>query len=263
MKIKIPYRYTETEIPPRCRKPRRVDHAATIALTFHEITADEAPIAIVESGGFPRLGDRTVEYRWWRDRLWTSYYRSEYSRAPRRTMTAARFAAHPYPHWSHRYQTQQQCRADFRRWASSIVFIDGMRWDATDEPRYVVMTFGLGGNHGGGWGTSLSNDNGYNSNIGRERYFRCDEYGKAVAAATRIARARGDTKALPIESQRPRRFEILIPEAVKLRPAKEHGAGDPFINSIERMIEAVHDPMIAGFGLLALTANEVKKGPRP
>lgn len=44
MKITIPYCYTEEEIPPRCRKPRPVEHVGEIGLTVHEVTGEAAPV---------------------------------------------------------------------------------------------------------------------------------------------------------------------------------------------------------------------------
>ena len=62
----------------------------------------------------------------------------------------------------------------------------------------------------------------YNSNISRHRYFRIDQYEDAIAETTRVASERGDTKALPAEAtQRPTRFEIFIPESVKINPRRD------------------------------------------
>jgi hypothetical protein len=83
------------------------------------------------------------------------------------------------------------------------------------------MTFGLGHNHGLGWGTALSTDHHNNQNIARRRYFRVDEYEAAVAEATRVAIERGDTKALPIEAkQKPTRFDVLLRDAIRLKPRR-------------------------------------------
>jgi len=164
-------------------------------------------------------------YRWFMGNL---YVRAKFQRAcrePSETQTAEQFAADPYPfrltETDHRgeYDTQAEQVKRMRSWANSILFIDGERWEVASEPRYVVMTFGLGSNHGLGFGTSLEVDYHYNQNIGRSHYFRIDQYDAAVAETTRVATERGDTKALPVEAtQCPTRFEILIPESVKINP---------------------------------------------
>jgi hypothetical protein len=264
MRITIPYRYTEEVIPKRCRKPRRVTQQAVIALTIHEVTSEEAPVAIIQHGhDWDGEGNRRkvgTVYRWWKGRLFVHASFQRYSHAAHEDQTAQQFTADPYPynfdqdrHDSAQYRTKAQRRKDFREWARSILFVDGQRWETGGEPRYVVMTFGLGCNHGLGWGTDLSTDTSYNSNISRDRYFRIDQFEQAVAETARIATARGDTKALPvIEKQNPDTFEILIPEAVRLNPHKEHGTGCAFINQMESVIEGVKNPTVAGFMGMAL-----------
>ena len=260
MKITIPYGFTAQVIPYRCRKSRPEYRNGAITLTVNEVTGGEAPIAIRQFGdGY--LSKRIYEFRWWRGKLWARKRFQRASCGKYETQTAAQFQHDPYPYkiaprcstdFGERYQDRDRRRRSLMAWARSILFIDGKRYEVADEPRYVIHTFGLGGNHGLGWGTSPSVEYGYNSNIGRGRYFRIDQYDAMVAEATRIATARGDTKALPIERQRPTKFEILIPEAVRLNPAKEHGTGCSFINRVERMIENVRDPKIASIGMLAL-----------
>ncbi|MFH1690591.1 MAG: hypothetical protein ABIE42_10215 [Candidatus Eisenbacteria bacterium] len=259
MQITIPYEFMAQEVPYRCHKPRGVRKTAAITLTIHEVTAAAAPIAIRQTSG-----KKTI-YRWWRNRLWMRERFRRASGARWETQTVRAFLADPYPfsavkpvnspYWN---ASQSDRRRALLAWGRTVLFIDGQRWTMAGEPRYVVMTFGLGCNHGLGWGTSLSTDNGYNSNIGHPRYFRCDDYEGAEAAATHIAQSRGDTKALPISKQRPARFDVLIPAAVRLCPAKEHGQGCTFINSVERLIESVQNPLIAGAGAMVLALGEAK-----
>lgn len=264
VKITIPFVYTEEIIPKRCRLPRRVEMQGQSTLTIHSISSAEAPIAIRQRiSGWDDEPETVQEYRWWRNRLWLPCSIQRVSRGLREGQTLEQFTGDPYPFSLTRadrrgfYCSLRERRADLRRWASGVLFIDGVRYTSADEPRYVVMTFGLGCNHGIGWGTSLSATDHYNSNIGKTRYFRCDQLEQAMVAATRIAIGRGDTNALPITDQKPSTFEILIPEAVRLNPSKEHGDGDPFINSIENLIEGVKDPLIAGLGAMGLLAQEM------
>lgn len=266
MKILAPYRYTEEIIPPRCRKLRRVQFDATMQLTIHEFSMGEIPVAIrqyTKEWIEGHLVATSVNYYWWRNRLWALYKDSRYSRGPILPMKKDEFvktatALEEYPTT---WRSKQESRRSLMQWARSRLLIDGLRYDATGEPRYVIMTFGLGHNHGLGWGTSPSVDNSYNSNIGRARYFRIDEYGKMLVEATRIATARGDTKALPIEEeQNPDRFEVLIPEAIRLQPSREHHDGDPFTNELETVIEGSPDSFIAGL-LVVSKAAKLLEGP--
>lgn len=264
MKITVPYTYTASIIPPRCRKPRDVRQQATMTLTIHEVTAREASVAIIahEADWKENLGRPTPPvYRWWRGHLYQRRFYQGMSRGSWDTQDIAAFVkdqeehAHhvSLPHvWSSSgYRSQHERRSDLRQWASQILFIEGERWVRTGEPRYVIMTFGLGHNHGLGWGTSLSTTNGYNSNIPASRYYRIDQYEEAVSAATAIAEARGDTKALPIEQQAPTQYEILIPEAVRLQPRRQHGPGDAFMRKAEALIQGSDSAGMAGILLMA------------
>jgi hypothetical protein len=261
MHITVPYTYTSSIVPRRCRKARDVRQQATMTLTIHEVTAREAPVAIIahEADWKQDLGGPTPPvYRLWRNHLYARYFHQEVSRGPWGTQDVQTFSRHYAEResrhsWSD-YRSQQEKRSNLRAWASQILFIEGERWQRSGEPRYVVMTFGLGHNHGLGWGTSLSTDTVYNSNIPASRYFRCDQYAEAVAAATAMALKRGDTKALPIAQQEPTQYEILLPEAIRLRPQRQHGPGDVFMNKAESLIEASSDAGVAGLLLMASVA---------
>lgn len=266
MKITLPFRFTEEVIPYRCRNPRRVQSDACIRLTINEVSGTQAPIAVVQNKiDFDEDGkvSKKIVYRYWKGKLYTRTEIERYSHADIEHQTAEQFKDDPYPFhtqipsyvWSYPYnvyESKQERRKKLMAWAKSILFIDGERWEVTGEPRYVVMTFGLGHNHGMGWGTSLSVDNHYNGNINRDRYFRVDQLDKAVEHATRIAIKRGDTKALPIKEQIFDTFDVLIPEALRLKPKKEHGTGDPFLNACENIIQQAGKPEAAMLGMSAV-----------
>ena len=93
-------------------------------------------------------------------------------------------------------------------------------WTVTGEPRYVVNTFGLGHNHGG---TGLFVEEYYNQNIAASNYFSALDGDKAVAYANKVAERRGDTNDV---GKFEKMIEVLIPEAVTIRPEVEHGEGD-------------------------------------
>ncbi len=257
MKITIPYEYTKQVIPKYCRKPRGVQFKGNISVLIHEVNAEQAPIAIREYGN--RYNDKTeryepsiTEYRWYGKKLWILHSFNRYSHAPYETQTSEQFMSDPYPManglpYYHAYASQQVNRNGIMSWARDTLLIDGMRWQQIDEPRYVIKTFGLGHNHGHP-GTSLSSANSYNSNIGKSRYFRIDQHDLALNTSINIALNRGDDKAIEFINESHRDFDILIPEAIRLNPNKEHGNGDPFINKLEGMID--HSPSLEAAGLM-------------
>lgn len=222
MKLDFTYQYTATIIPPRCRKARQVWKQRTQTLTFREITSAEAPVAIIERhpGGVADDGGMSEvvnEFRWYGNRLWVknSFQRGcgmEYE-----NQTADQFRDDPYPHTlampsydSRRYQSRKDRELGFRKWAKSILFIDGIRYEHTEEPRYYIRTFGLGYNHGG---TALFAGN---RETGKHTY-RIDQFEEAAAEATRTALERGDDKSLPF-TEGATRYEIMIPQALRSRP---------------------------------------------
>jgi len=251
MKITIPYEYTKQVIPKHCRKPRGVQFKGNISVLIHEVNAYQAPIAIIEHNR--QYNDKTeqyepsiTEYRWYKNKLWKLHSFSRYSHAPYETQTSEQFMGDPYPmtngiSYYHAYRFQQENRNCIMSWARNTLLIGGMRWQQIDEPRYVIHTFGLGHNHGHP-GTSLSSTNSYNSNISKSRYFRIDQHDIALDTAINIALNRGDDKAISFINENHEDFEILIPEAIRLNPNKEHGDGDPFINKLEGMID--HSPSL-------------------
>ena len=260
MKLTLPYTYIEDVIPPRCRKPRPQESKGEITLTLREVTSAEAPIAIIQhtegwrdkkevpAGAKGRTCDDSiwvkfdVVYRWYKGQLYVKDRIQRSCYQPHEYQTAEQFAKDPCPYHLDRacytfLHLKQDARCGLMAWARTLLFIDGERWVRASEPRYVIMTFGLGHNHGG---SSLFTDTHYNSNISKDRYYRIDQFEVAMKEFERIALARGDNQSVP--STHHDTFKILIPEAVRCRPAKEAGSGDPFINRVEAITSSGAPP---------------------
>ena len=262
MKITIPYEYTKEIIPKYCRKPRGVKFNSQISVTVHEVTGEQAPIAIRQHD--KRYNDKTenyeptiIYYRWYNRKLWILHSFSRAVGSPYETQTAQQFMNDPYPManglpYYHAYHSQQENRCRIMGWARNTLLIDGMRWQQIDEPRYVINTFGLGHNHGG---TGLFVENFYNSNISKTRYFRIDQHDLMLNTAITIALNRGDDESASYIKENHIIFDILIPEAIRLNPNKEHGDGDPFINQLEGIINKCPDTMTAGLMVMSKAVN--------
>lgn len=130
----------------------------------------------------------------------------------------------------------------------------------TGEPRYVINTLGLGHNYGG---TYLSVDFEYNENLGKDRYFRADQFEEATKVAIKIALDRGDTEYSERIKQnavsKATYIEVINSSAVQLHPSKEAGNGDPFMNQIDSIISGSPDKLTAGLGVIAAAANKIDK----
>lgn len=230
MKVKILFSYTEFIIPKGCRKARYVSFDdGEVAISVKEIRPTDAPVAIRATGGFDDETPYTTEYRWWKGRLWTSL-RVSSGRPCSHTSRGNDWAYAPLPlnevidlrsgkrlHnpsislSSSRRCTKTQAIADMREQMGNIILIGGVTYCVASEPCYKVMTFGMGWNHGG---TALMLD--IVSGVKPKNRFGLLDLEAAIEDATETAADRGDSQSLPIVPHGPR-FEVLIPEAIKLR----------------------------------------------
>lgn len=245
--VTITFTYcTDNVIPPRCRKPRLVQERSSVVITVPEVTTDEAPVAF-RVQPYSSLSS-LEEYRWWGGKTWVPHLPWSHQTEP----TLPGSDHFPAEQSDRAYGTDGLAEAEAwitERWSHRYLIIDGVVWIETGEPRYVVMTFGLGHNHGG---TALMTSAGYNSNIGKERYFRADEYDEARAEAIRVALARSDTDSVARITVEPP-IEVLIPEAVRCQPHEEHGDGDPFINLLNNITADAGSALEAGVLAIAAT----------
>jgi len=236
MMVEVDVEYGEDYLPtPRHRIPRRRMVKAKLPVEVRRVAAAEAPVAIVQKNrGVARTHQK---YRWWEERLWEPRCRlRDYWSIPSekdRRVEPRELPRLTGNRWTSGCSSEAERRAQVHAFYANFLIVDRTLYRAVGEPRYVLMTFGLGNNHGG---TALMLDNSYNPNISRKRYFRLDDMEAAVQEATRVAKARGDTKDLPIKPWA--KFEVRIPEAVRLDPMREHGDGDAFINSLESIAES-------------------------
>lgn len=243
MKVKVTVKYSEYYIPPRCRKPRQRSCEKETTVTIRETTSQEAPIAFIA-----HKWDGDVEYRYYKGKCYTkSLYKDHHCGKiglfPPEMI--GDYLRGSYDYWNYDYKTNRKSFADE---AGRYLLIDGVVWEHAGEPRYVVMTFGLGHNHGG---TALMMDECYNSNISKDRYFSALDGDAAVNEANLVAQHRGDTKDV---GKFEKFIEVLMPQVVKVKPQKQHGDGDPFLNDIEGLINASESAMEAGLLTMLFTA---------
>lgn len=236
---------------PRHRKLRHRRVTKEFVVTVPEVSEARAPVAIIQHGSGPHgyvkewAKRERLEYRWYAGSLWLRPRLRRFHARP----DVNRFAKLSDVYYSgyNASHNEQERRADIEQHFADYLIIGGKLYECIGEPRYVVMTFGLGHNHGG---TAVMVDNTYNGNIGRDRYFRITQLDKAVKLATKIAERRGDTKDLPIKPHAT--FEVRIMAAASLNPRKEHGTGDPFLNKLNDLTESGMGQTEVAFGAMAL-----------
>lgn len=220
------------------------------------LTADEAPVAFRLSD-YSHESKGKTEIRWYEGRLWRRMTQNDRrSGGDQSDVKADELPnivrmVYGIPHSI--AKTRELLQKKFRESAKNYILVDGAVWERAGEPRYVVNTFGLGHNHGG---TGLFVEEYYNSNIANTNYFSALDGDAAVAYANKVAERRGDTNDV---GRFEKMIEVLIPEAVTIRPIQEHGEGDPFINRINRITEAAPDSTTAGLLAIMATAQEINK----
>lgn len=224
MELTVHYSYVEQIIPPRCRKPRpqRFNDGVTV-LSIREVTADQAPVAIVGRQLNLETGEymEPLTYRWFEGRHWTNCAVSGCSRRGSELYPALGGALNLVKDSAILSNTGlgiyvcvhegKQGIADYlQAIARDWLIIDGQLNRPAGEPMYVVMSFGLTHNHGG---TALMTDDHPNPNIRREDYFSLLELEQAKKYALKLAGVRGDT--VKVSTDPGFLFEVLIPEAIQ------------------------------------------------
>lgn len=254
MKIDVQLSYYEHGvIPPRCRKPRTVSRTVAISVEIAETTADGAPVAFIE----PSWDERPpVSLRWHNEKLWAPHLpwsgQTEPSLPGSEHFPSEQDVRVPYSLDGYD-SAVRYVRSDV---AEAYLIIDGVVWELTGEPRYVIYTLGLGHNHSS---TGLGVDRHYNSNIHRSRYFRADQFEQAKTEAVRLAIQRGDTNSVRmINEERP--IQVLIPDAVRCYPAQEAGDGDPFINQMHGLTASAGSADAACALLFGLSLIDQREG---
>ena len=232
MEIQVEYQYQEEYLPSkRHRKLRLRDASGVMTVEVPEIAKASAPIAFLVH---EILKDKPTDFRLWNGQLWKPVLWSErLARAEGLYSVGALVTdiQHRMPYTS--AIGKEPVEQEKRQYAERHVIIDGVVYEQAKEPRYVVITFGLGHNHGG---TSMFVEQWYNPNISKDRYFNALEREQAVELAKNIATSRGDTDDLP-RIGTTCNIEVLIPDAVHCNPQKEHGDGDPFLNKLYAVTE--------------------------
>lgn len=248
MKVTVTVRYSEDYLPtPRCRKFRQREAKKDTLITIRETTAEEAPVAFIV-----HKYDGDLAIRFFNGKCYKASKSSDYccgTSGPLPPEDLVRYLRGRYDYWNCDYKENRKAFAEEAR---RFLIIDGVLWEQTGEPRYCIYTFGLGHNHGG---TSLSVDFHYNSNISKNRYFSALESAMAIDTANRIASGRGDTESV---GKFHKMIDVLISEAVKVQPSKQHGNGDPFMNSLENMIEKTDSSFEAGLLAIMMATSDME-----
>lgn len=255
MKIKVWIKYEESYLPPRCRKFRYRECEDHVVLTLPEAHMSDMRLAF-EDGSFNGAG-KIYSYKghFWRlatvrDRF-CSGEGSPLENVVETMDTCSYHFRFAFDREHHGMDTSRKAIvSSARKELREFLLVDGELYTRTKEPRYCIYTFGLGHNHGG---TSLSVDYHYNPNISKDCYFSALQGKEAVEEATRIALRRGDTESVQYFKDE---IAVFAPDLVKVKPNRQHGNGNPFLNRLNAITEAAPDALTAGLLCIAAMKGE-------
>lgn len=256
MLIKTWIKYEESYLPPRCRKLRYHKREEYVNANLREAALSDLQLAF-EDHSYSGKG----KIYFYRGKLWykctireiCSGDESEYATPLAafiywKEHSSNYFANHFYDGvHADRATVVKRLRKDMLQY----LLVDAELYKTTAEPRYCVLTFGLGHNHGG---TGMFCDYHYNPNICKDSYFPATEGETAVAYANKVAARRGDTN--DVGKFKPF-ITVHMPEIVKVRPNGQHGNGNKLLNDMESIIQESSNPAEAAMLCSVFAALEV------
>lgn len=242
LKIKFNVEYYLPYIPKRCRKVRYEEVSEDITFKVKSITSEEAPIVFVLSDFHYAEVEKTPIIRCYNKKLYKQYKiqgrfldghsDDDNGRYPL-PFEGLRRCVHPYMTYNEEERNKEYAVNMYKEALSRYILIDNEVWERCGEPRYEIVTFGLGHNHGG---TGLFVEMYYNPNISKDFYFSALDGDKAVAKANEVALRRGDTNDV---GKFEKMIEVRMPSMVKVKPQKQHGNGNPIINQLHAITLAI------------------------
>lgn len=277
----IHFTYSEGYLPtPRCRKLRYRDASgeASSEVTLLTEPDKDAPIAfrfpewrLTQAMGKEYYGDEKdrvlKEIRLFNGKLYERDHNGNHFCHGQGWYNLDRFARH-FRDFQRRYSyelgkcpdTLEEYQEAIRLHAESVILMRHGEneigvWTECGEPRYVYNTFGLGHNHGG---TGLFIEQYYNSNVPNTHYFNALERDRAIEAAIDAAVRRGDDQSIG-GIRACEEIEVLIPDAVQVRPMRDHGEGDKFQNLLNGLTECADSSVEAGLLVLVAAGKEISK----
>lgn len=259
----VDYRYDEPFLPtPRCRKLRHREANGSVEVNVPFIFKEQAHPAFCVTEYDMHASDfvpwTIYQYA---GKLWKLALKDNFRcGAPHEPATVEnlRDVFERYNHCQHAQLGSLEEEANsVYKYAKGFLLIDGELYRPCGEPLYNITTFGLGHNHGG---TSFFVEYGYNPNISHQNYFNALHRAEAIEYAIKVASARGDTESIPRLQNPEYNIEVLDPTLVHRDPAKDHGDGNPFLNTLEDLCTASNSVGEAAALVMCAAAVEQKKG---
>lgn len=274
MKINTTIKYEEQYLPTkRHRIPRIREVEEPVTVELREVNRSDVSVALIVSAhkhyidgdGNHQFGSRDTPYLAYNGELFTEK-RDVFGVEDRGALTLHDFQAEIERRGNYYYSSARTGNGrdailqSLNEFMNNHILVDGVIHERASEPRYVIVTFGLGYNHGG---TGFFVEDRYNPNISKSAYFSALQRDEAIAYGKNVAARRGDTEDID-RIGCSCDIKVLMPEMVRCNPAVEHDDGNPFLNSLESLVEASSDTLEAGLLVMAAASqiqSETRKPP--
>jgi len=242
MEITVPYIYTAMVVKPKCRNEVAVAVQDKITVDIKEFFNEDLPLAIKnEDQKIHLLGkqlwtlslDSVSGVKPYSVSIATAKENTENGGKNYKwssNSTSAPFLrffryldSYSVEEEGYNAKTKNQIESGIRKWESDnrlevrkaiikkarqFIVHNGYMMEKTTEPFYVVMCFGLGGNHGG---TGLLTSTRKSS----AACFNALDFAKAKEYAIETAERRGDTESVPHIKAKNSEIKVIMPEAIK------------------------------------------------
>lgn len=231
MKIKTWIMYEEGYIPTRCRKMRYRECKDFVNANLKEADFKEMQLAFKDNSFEGKGKIYFYQNKLWRKATIRDICADEnYSTSLDAFIYWREHSSEFFPRdWRDgEHPDKKHMLSVVRKETNKFLLVNGELYIKTTEPRYVVITFGLGHNHGG---TGMFCEYCYNPNISKDNYFPATQGKEAVTYANCVAQKRGDTN--DIGKFKPF-IDVYMPELVKVKPNKQHNNGNQFLNDMEK-----------------------------
>lgn len=220
MKFEVYIKYTEMQVPPRCRKSRPVEYDEYISVCVKEVSAAKVQKAFLVS----EYGHEERIVILHKGKLYRQYQRRAIKDDDGSALWRNSDASAVNWQWeftSYSYESRSRCEylKYITRLASKFLIVGGDVYERCYEPYYSVTTFGLGRNHGGtGFFVSWADKE------TRKIYgYSAIDHKAAIEGAVKCALRRGDTDSEGyIRRSGNGSIKVLLPECIKREYKNPH-----------------------------------------
>ena len=144
MQIKLTIQFHEQEIPPKCRKPRNVEHEETVKVKIADTTEEEAPVAFVVH----QYNESPIKVRSYKGQLYKEvpvvFYNGKECKEYKLEDIPWEKLLKKYTRFGD-YTTKSEYMTFLQVTSREYLLVNGVVYKRCYEPYYRIVTFGCSG----------------------------------------------------------------------------------------------------------------------